>query len=189
MNVLFTLLLMLPSAEGRPAWVDAQPGLRDGTYETQTIVGPESSRELCEKQVLPAVRAAFEEYRTRWNESNGYGPTPFVALEYNDGELLKRIIGEKWEEHVKVEGADRIFLHVQLKFDARLQGEWRRAADYGVSERRSVTLTIAFLLAMWTVAVVHVGLHLDGMVAERRTKGIVWATACVLVALPLLIIG
>lgn len=197
------ILLSIAAADGtfvaaaRPAWVDAKPGLRDGAYETQVIVGPENSRDDCEKQVLPAVRAAFDEYSKRWSESNGYGSSLPVVTYWPDEKLTQRIIGEKWEEHVKVDGTDRIFLHVRLKFDAQLQQEWQAGAQSRLTEWRSIKLTVMFLLAMWGVGVAHLALRVDGLLAARAggeakparmTRAVLWGTAGLLTAIPLLIV-
>ncbi|MCE9608178.1 MAG: hypothetical protein K8U03_25110 [Planctomycetia bacterium] len=190
MNALFTLLLMLPTAPAadRPAWVDAPAGLRDGVYETQTIVGPESTREECEKQVLPAVRSAVQEYLERLNEATAGGSVP-TAVELKDEDLARRIIGERWEERVRVDGADRIFLHVQLKFDAHLQAEWVRIAQAYTSQVRGWKLTAAFLLAIWGLAIVHVGLRVDDLLAGRSSRAALWLAAAALATVPFFVAG
>lgn len=181
----------------RPAWVDAQPGLRDGVYETQTILGPEATRDECEKKVLPAVRGAVEDYARRWSESNGRDSVEAVP-QLTDDEITRRIIGEKWEEHVKVDGADRIFLHVKLRFDAQLQQQWRAAAQAKLTERRSIKLAALFLLAMWGLGVTHVALRVDSLLAVRTpgdakpvrlTRVVLWGTAGLLSAIPLLVVA
>jgi hypothetical protein len=205
MNAILALILMsVAAADGsstaaaRPAWVDAEPGLRDGVYETQVLVGPEATREECEKKVLSAARVMFDDYYRRWSESNGYGGPPLVALGMSDDELTRWIIGDKWEEHVKADGADRIFLHVRLRFDAQLQQQWRAAAQASLTERRSIKLTALFLLAMWGVGVTHVALRFDGLLAARATaeakparmtRVVLWGTAGLLTAIPLLIVA
>lgn len=206
MNALVVLLMTsLAAAEGssvaatpRPTWVDAQPGLHDGSYETQTIIGPESTREECDKKVLSAVRSAVDEYFRRWSESNGYGSSPLIASGMSDEELTRRVIGEKWEEHVKVDGADRIFLHVKLRFDAQLQQRWRAAAQATLTERRSIKLTALFLLLMWGVGVTHVALRVDGLLAARAaeeakparmTRAVLWGTAGLLTVIPLIVVA
>lgn len=203
-TVLAWVLMSLAAAESsaagasRPAWVDARPALRDGVFETQTILGPEATREECEKKVLPAVRGAVEEYARRWSEVNGHGSAAARLPELSDEQITRRIIGEKWEEHVKVDGADRIFLHVQLRFDAQLQQQWRAAAQADFTERRSVKLAAMFLLAMWGLGVLHVALRVDGLLAARTAdepkpaglpRAVLWGTAGLLTAIPLLIVG
>jgi len=196
MNAIFSIVLLFAApGEAKPAWVGAPPALQDGVYRTEVIVGPESTREDCEKQVLPAVRNGAERYAKLWSESAGYDSPLLPTTSLSDEELTKRVIGEKWEEHVKTDGTDRIFLHVQLKFDARLQDEWRRAAQEWKSERRVLILAAGFLLAMWGVAVVHVGLRVDAKIvgrSPRRTKAVravLWTTAGILTAIPILVVS
>lgn len=206
MNTVVAIVLMsLAAADGRsspvevrPEWVDAEPGLRKGIYETQVIVGPESKREECEKQVMSAVRSAFDTYAALWKETNGYGGEDFAVVQYTDEDLNRRFIAEKWEEHVKVDGADRIFLHVKLKFDAQLQQQWRSAAQARFTEQRSLKLSAIFLLAMWGLGVAHVSLRVDGLLAARAaeeqrtargTRAVLWTTAGLLTAIPLLVVS
>lgn len=196
MNAILTIVLLFAApGEAKPAWVDSQPRLQDGIYQMEIVLGPESTREECEKQALPAVRSAAEKYAKLWSASAGYDSPLLPTTSLSDDELTKRVIGEKWEEHVNNNGTDRIFLHVQLKFDARLQDEWRRAAQEWKSERRVLILVAGFLLAMWGVAVVHVGLRVDAKIVgrtPRRTKAVravLWTTAAILTAIPVLVVS
>lgn len=191
MSAIFALLLLLPTAssENRPAWVDAPAGLHDGVYLTKIIVGPETTREACDQQVPTAVRTAVDDYSWRLNQLRSDGSTKPNVEPPTDEELRRRVIGEQWEERVKIDGADRIFLHVQLKFDAALQRQWRDAAQASLKHERIWKLTGLFLAAIWATAVAHGALRIDTRLSGRSARIALWVAAGVLGAIPLAMIS
>jgi hypothetical protein len=182
---------LLPTApsENRPAWVDAPAGVHDGVYLTKIIVGPETTREACDQQVPTAVRTAVDDYSWRLNQLRGDGSTKPNVEPPTDEELRRRVIGEQWEERVKIDGADRIFLHVQLKFDASLQRQWRDAAQASLKHERLWKLTGLFLAAIWGLFVMNVALRVDARLSGRPARIALWVAAGVLGAIPLAMIS
>jgi hypothetical protein len=203
MNVICALLLLLPTAPNAstasngatvskdigPAWVNASDGLSDGTYLTKITIGPEATREACEKQVLDAARTAVDDHSWRLNQLRGDGSTKPPLKPLTDEELERRVIGEKWEERVTIEGADRVFLHVQLKFDPDLQSQWREAALAWGRDQRTWRLSLLLLAGMWVVAVAYAALRVDGKLTTKPSRAVLWTTAVILAAIPLLVIS
>ena len=201
MNVIFALLLLLPSApnastapnaatvskDAGPAWVDAPDGLHDGTYLTKIIVGPEATREACDKQVLNEVRTVVDDHSWRLNQFRGDGSTKPPLKPLNDEELERRVIGEKWEQ--RFDDVGQVLLHVQLKFDPELQREWREAALAWGREQRTLRLSLLWLAAVWCVAVGHAALRVDNKLTTRPSRAVLWTTAVILAAIPMLVVS
>lgn len=164
----------------RPVWVDQADGLRGGLYQMKVLVGPEATREACERKIDDAARAAIHKYL-----ATNYPGVPLAVYGLRDDELLPRVIGDKWEERVAGDGPANIFLHAQIRIEQRLQSQWLAAAQSYLARGRSANLIRWFLTAMWGVAVAHVALRLTpgGAVSGRR---LVWAIAVVLIVLPFL---
>jgi len=169
----------LPNAK-RPTWVDQADGLRGGLYQMKVIVGPEPTRDACERKVDDAVRAAIHKYL-----SSTYPLVPLEVYGLSGDELPARVIGEKWEERVAGDGPANLFLHTQIRIEQRLQSQWLAAAQSYLARGRSATLIRWFLTALWGVAVAHVALRItpEGTIPGRR---LVWALAVVLIVLPFL---
>lgn len=143
-----------PTEVPRPAWVNASPGLHNGVYETSIVIGPEPTREACDKKLEPSVESAALRY-----VANEYGAASDQSLDVRFASLPTRVVGPSWEEHVTVDGEDSIFLHTQLRFDDQLRTEWRHTVERWTTKLRTFEVVRGFALAMGALLVVHLGLR------------------------------
>ncbi|HEX3869705.1 MAG TPA: hypothetical protein VHV77_04630 [Pirellulales bacterium] len=113
-------------AEERPAWVDAPPSMSGKVYRSTLLVGPYSTTEECEEQLLPALRASAAQYVER---VAGIDAAAQVSLA--DGDLRRYVLREVWQEPVNSSVGPMVKLHALLEYDDAMRKQveqlWRSA--------------------------------------------------------------
>jgi len=140
----------------RPDWVDAPPRLNGGVYETNVIVGPETSREAAEAKLASAVESAAQNYAARTFGSHG------AELDLSYQALRSRVVGPTWEERLSTDDHDAVFLHTRLKFDDQLRATWQRAVDQWTTATRTFAVVRGLTFGLLGLFVLHVALRFGG---------------------------
>ncbi len=79
-------------AAPRPAWVDAEPGLVDGDYQTKVMVGPYATEEECDEALTPALQQAVSDYAERYLGSGGSRGLRITP------DLRQHLVAQVWED-------------------------------------------------------------------------------------------
>lgn len=140
----------------RPAWVDAAPDLRNGTFHTKVFVGPDTTRSECEQKIPEAVVSAARDYLLKT-----LGPERAAHVRLDFETLRPRIVdGDYWQETISTSELQLVYLHVPLKFDDKLRGEWGAQAESGLRQIRLANVAVAYGLVLAGLAVLLVAAKL-----------------------------
>jgi hypothetical protein len=142
----------------RPAWVDEPAGLRaGGLYFMNVVVGPEVSRTDCERKLPEEIESRLIDYAADVMPRN----VP-VAIPFDIANLRPRIVSQVWEERIRSQTVDLVFLHVQLRIDDKLRQEWKDQGIAAVRQDHSRVVLLGYGLAIAATAAAFVFLKWSG---------------------------
>jgi hypothetical protein len=128
----------------RPKWVDAPAEVatdRTGnTYRMTATIGPYTTRQECDAQLLATVRARSADYVASLLGSDASA----VVNSLSDRYLREHVVRDTWEETVEVSVGPMVQLHTRLEYDdsvrRRIEELWHESQ---VAERLTLTAQIA----------------------------------------------